>query len=214
MKKQLLFILLSLFVTIFSYAQVNNNAIFLGGDIGASSQKTKNNTGTTVNKLNSVFVSPVFGKAVKDNLVVGGDVSFSSSKDEYTLYNVRDEKALGAGIFARKYKTLGKSNFLLFLQGRLGYAYTKTESYISTPYVTTSKRHNIGVNVYPGISYALSRKLQLETGLNNLLSLNYFTEKSNTAQPVPVIARTNGINISSSIDNFSSLYIGFRVLIN
>ena len=69
MRKILLAIITaSLFVNS-ANAQIKKGSIFLGGDISGSTQKTKTG-GITTNKQNGINISPVFGKAIKDNLVL------------------------------------------------------------------------------------------------------------------------------------------------
>ncbi|HKO79710.1 MAG TPA: hypothetical protein VJU78_04905 [Chitinophagaceae bacterium] len=76
-----------------------------------------------------------------------------------------------------------------------------------------TKQFTISVNAYPGISYAVSKKLHLETGFNNLLMVNYFHGKRETGNPV-ITYKAKGFNVSSSLNNAtSSLYLGFRLLI-
>lgn len=53
------------------HAQIKKGSTFLGGNLGASTQKTKS-ADTAVNSQKGFLVSPVFGKAIKDNLVFGG----------------------------------------------------------------------------------------------------------------------------------------------
>lgn len=70
-----------------------------------------------------------------------------------------------------------------------------------------------GFRMYPGLSYSISRKLHLETGFNNLLNINYSNEKNQYRNPATSTTRTNRFSIGTSLNNLSSLYVGFRVLI-
>lgn len=216
MKKTLLSILT---VSLFFYsanAQIKKGAVFLGGNISGSTQKTKSNDITT-NKQTVINFSPVFGKAIKENLVLGVIVGYSIYDNKYPTDTHIDFEAdaYNAGIFLRKYKNIGSSGFYLFVHGGLGAQYM-IQKQAGGPYLPSSdklKRTSIGVSVYPGLSYAVSKKLHLETGFNNLLSLDYFHEKKQTSNPGS-IAKTNGFSISSSLNNAgSALYLGFRLLI-
>jgi outer membrane receptor for ferrienterochelin and colicin len=102
----------------------------------------------------------------------------------------------------------------MFLQGRLAFNYFRNEYSSSYQATDKIKRYTIGISAYPGISYAVSKRLQLETGFNNLLNLNYFTENREIGGSLGYTDKTNGIGISSSINNISSLYLGFRLLLN
>jgi hypothetical protein len=198
-------------------AQIKKGSLFLGGDIGGSTQTTKRN-GTKVNNQEGLTISPVFGKAIKENFIVGGDAGFILFNNENNpasgTFTRQKNSSYGAGIFIRKYKPIGKSNFSMFLQGRFGVNYNSNESTNSSSNFDKIKRYTIGAFAYPGISYTVSKRLQLETGFNNLLGLSYFTEKREVGGSFPYTEKTNGVGISSSLNNLSSLYLGFRVLIN
>ncbi len=212
----LLFLITTLIFTVTIDAQIKKGAIFLGGDIGGSSQKTKKD-GITTNNQNGLNISPVFGKAIKENLILGADVGFGLYENNYSTLNPSTDQrnnSYHAGFFLRKYKAIGKSGFSVFLQGRLGVDYNSIKYDYSPSYFDNRKRYTISVSTYPGISYTVSRRIQLETGFNNLLNLGYFTEKRDVGSLSPYTEKTNGVNISSSLNNFSSLYLGFRVLIN
>jgi hypothetical protein len=195
-------------------AQIKKGSVFLGGDIGGSIQKTKSGDITT-NKQNGINISPVFGKAIKDNLIFGVNAGFGIYNNDNPVNNWEyNTNSYNAGVFVRKYKNLATSGFYLFVQGGLGINYYKQKQEGLSPVnFDETRRVTVGINAYPGISYAVSKKLHLETGFNNLLSLNYFIDKREVGSPVTKY-KTNGLGISSSLNNAtSSLYLGFRLLI-
>jgi len=211
-------IILSLFFVFIlissSFAQIKKGSLFLGGDIGGTTQKTKTGDVAT-NKQQNITISPVFGKAVKENLVFGVNAGFgifsndnpSTSADEYrrVLYS--------AGVFLRKYKNIAKSGFYLFVQGGAGASHYKEEFESNSTVFDKTRRLVVNINAYPGVSYAINNKLHLETGFANLLSLHYLHEKRESGNPVTVY-KTNGFGLSSSLNNASSFYLGFRLLIS
>lgn len=212
--KQLSVLAASLFITILSHAQIKKGSIFLGGDISASTQKTKS-AGNTTDKQTGINFSPTFGRAIKENLIVGASISFGFSEGENPANYDYDNDSYGAGFFVRKYKNLGTGGFYFFVQAGIngGYQKNKITSNISA-YQENIKRVTVGVNAYPGVSYAINKKIHLETGFNNLLSLSYFTEDRKSGQLISTSYKTNGFNIASSLNNANSaLYIGFRVLL-
>jgi hypothetical protein len=217
MKKfTLLSIVATLFFTITIQAQIKKGSVFLGGDLGGSTQKTKKD-GLTTNNQNGLNISPVFGKAIKENLILGADIGFGLYENNYSALNPSTDQrsnSYHAGVFLRKYKAIGKSGFSAFLQGKLSVEYNSIKYDYSASNFDNRKRNTISVSTYPGISYTVSRRIQLETGFNNLLNLGYFTEKRDVGSLSPYTEKTNGISISSSLNNLSSLYLGFRVLIN
>lgn len=212
MKKILLAVTVSVFACS-ADAQIKKGSIFLGGDIGGSTQTTKSGDITT-NKQNGLNISPVFGKAIKENLVLGVNAGAGIYKndDPSTPSDEYKTKSYGVGIFLRKYKNIGASGFYLFAQGGLGVGYYNEKQEGGYTTYNDLKRTSVGINAYPGISYAVSKKLHLETGFANLLSLGYFHETRKVATPI-ITSKTNGFNISSSLNNISSLYLGFRLLI-
>lgn len=215
MKKfTLLFIVTTLIFRLTADAQISKGSLFLGGDLGGSTQKTKSN-GTIINKQEGLNISPVFGKAIKENFILGINAGLGLYENNTgASTNSQRSKSYGAGIFIRKYKQISKSPFSIFLQGGLGVNYNSNENVSPFSNFLRTKRYTISITAYPGISYTVSKRLQLETGFNNLFSLNYFTEKREFNTGPSSTERTNGINISSSLNNLSSLYLGFRVLIN
>lgn len=213
MKKLLSAVVAVLAFANFTNAQIKKGAIFLGGDISAATQTTKSPNQTST-KQNGVTISPVFGKAIKDNLILGVSAGVGLYNYNYDNNNKSKETTYNAGVFARRYKNIGNSGFYLFVQGGLNSSYSKqTQQYTTTsPYTQETRRFTIGLNAYPGISYAVSKKMHLETGFNNLLALSYLNEKRKVGT---TDYNTNGFSISSSLSNAtSSLYLGFRLLLN
>jgi hypothetical protein len=217
MKKfTLLFVFTNLLLAATMQAQIKKGSIFLGGDLGGSTQTTKRND-VEINNQKGLTISPVFGKAIKENLILGGDIGFNlyenNNGPNSSSFTTNKNNSYGAGVFIRKYKSIGKSNFSMFLQGRFGINYSNIDYNGPTINYEQIKRYTVSVTAYPGISYTVSKRLQLETGFNNLIGLNYFTEKKQVNSQFPYTDKTNGISINSSLNNISSLYLGFRVLI-
>lgn len=213
-KPTFLFFTTALFFISKTDAQVKKGATFLGGDIGFSISETTNSTNTG-DKQNGVLVLPVFGKAVKDNLVVGAYLVYNSFKSNvYIDANDLEQNIYGGGFFIRKYKQLGKSDFSMFLQGRVGYEHENVKTGENTTSGGESNGSTISMGLYPGISYRLSKKLQIETGFNNILALRYQHYKGYSGTISPVTYSYNRFNIYSSLENLGSLYVGFRLLLD
>ncbi len=200
-------------ITINTAAQINQGAVLLGGDFGGSSETRKNGS-TITSKQHGLGISPAAGFAIRDNLILGTDLYFSDGKYDGTppSYDSKDSYR-GGGIFLRKYKGLGSSGFSVFLQGRLGYQhYRFTQT--GTTLIDDIKRSTFSLNANPGLSYKVSNKLQLETGMGNLLSLSIYSEKQTISAGTISDYHSNGFNLTSSLNSFSSLYIGFRLLLD
>jgi hypothetical protein len=178
-------------------------------------QKVNYDTGSDF-KGTSINVSPVFGKFIKDNLVVGTNLGFSLSDSENDLYVDNKITTYQAGVFIRKYKNIGASGFYIFGQGGLNVGYYKQESDApDNAYDDELKRTSISINAFPGISFAVSKSFHLETGFNNLVSLYYFDEEKDDNSPNITGYTSSGFGLSSSLSNAtSSFYLGFRVLLS
>ena len=213
-KKILLTVILICFVATAVDAQIKKGATLLGGQFGFSSQKNQSDFQNMESKSLGYNVSPAFGKAIKENLVVGGDITFAYNKNE--PYNTLTQRSFnyGAGLFVRQYKNLGK-DFYLFIQYRLGAGYgsTRTKDDMQPMNDAKSKSYSVEAAIYPGIAYSISKKIQLEGGLNNLGYIQYSHSNQRSGNP-GYTYKGNNFSLGSSLSNFGGLTIGFRVLLN
>ena len=193
-------------------AQISKGSILLGGGIGYSSQENKLEGSTIENKTSNFYISPAIGIAVKENLIVGGDLSFSSQFQD----NMNNEAIInyyGAGIYMRKYFTIA-SRFYIFGQGRVGANIFDGETTQGTDYISTNKGYNVNVGIYPGISFQVNKKLHLETGFNNLVYIQYENGKIKTQSLGNVSnATSKSFSVNSSLNNMSGFYVGLRLLL-
>jgi hypothetical protein len=226
MKKHFYLFPAFLLFAIFSQAQIKQGQVLLGGNIGflkqTSSPISSANDGQT-NQTN-ILLNPSFGKAIKENLVLGFDLDYSHAKMESEYAPgpppqnfIMKSDTYGAGIFLRRYKSLG-NGFYLFMQGRLGGDYTtQNNDYISVnSTIIELKRYNFSLGFFPGISYAISKKVQLETGFQNLVYAQYDNERQTIQQALGGSVssyRSNSFSLSTSLSNsLSGFVVGFRVL--
>jgi hypothetical protein len=209
MQKNLLLTIASLFIVLFSYAQVTKGSILLGGGFSLSKGKTSNiaNEGEST----SFFVNPNFGFVVKDNSVIGIGLSYGHNSQKPNTDNHKDN-TYGGGVYYRKYHQLGKS-FYLFGEGQTYYSYRKQESNDQISKHTT-KYTNIGINVYPGIAYSVSKRLHLEVGINNLFNINYSHNRDETiSSNGSYDSKSNYVSTSSDFSPATALRIGFRFIL-
>lgn len=224
MKKQLyLFaaalLLLCTALTPEARAQIKKGDILLGGNL--SFYHARDEGANSVGSSETIIgLYPSFGKAIKDNLVLGLNLEYSqvhwkaNAAPEY----LNNTDTYGGGVFVRRYKYLG-SGFSAFIQGDLNYLYTKQKQRNSGGTTTSNLKTNaINAGFDPGIAYAISKKIQVETGFQNLVYANYSHSKSSsydTADPTPIPGTTShsysfGTTLSSALQNF---IVGFRILI-
>jgi len=202
------------------HAQIKKGAIFLGGQIGFSTNKTNNEQTSPVNppydtKSTNFAFSPVFGKAVKDNLIVGADIKYVNNKYQTDYPQDQKTNSYGLGFFVRKYKDLGKG-FYLFGQARAGASYNTQKYYNTVTTVANSltKGYTIQLAIYPGIAYSVSSRLQLEAGFDNLGFLEFDHSRETFPPTAGSYAVTNGFSAGSSLSSFSGFTIGFRYILN
>ncbi|MHA4843381.1 outer membrane beta-barrel protein [Flavitalea antarctica] len=199
-----LLITVIMITTLSASAQVNKGSILLGGNLGFA---TENNEDYK-SKTTSTGVSISVGKAIRQNLVAGSDISHGYYRTKTNDTSKTIQQYYGAGFFLRKYAALGKG-FYLFGQARAGASYTTIKQELS--YLRESKGYVIGIYAYPGFSYELNRKLHLEASLPGFLSVYY--QKSKNEDPDGSKSVNSVFAFSSAISNAAALSIGLRILI-
>jgi hypothetical protein len=194
-----------------SSAQIKQGTWLLGGDITVSSTSSEQPAGIPYSTKNNTFsISPSLGKAIKDNLILGFDLSYNYQGTTTTQPSPPDETSsfnqYGAGVFLREYKPLG-SHFSLFLQERLGGAYAK----ISNSNSSNAKSVSINVGFYPGVAYSVSPKIMLETGFQNLFYVNY--SHTTLGDDPATTVKNNSFNAGTNLGYaFQNLMVGVRFL--
>src|SRR5687767_3268789 len=185
-----------------SFSQIIKGSVLLGGDFLAFTEKQKINSQEYAR--NGIYFSPLIGKAIKDNLIQGAYMQVGYEKNEYNQnYSLKKSNSYGAGIFLRKYSVI-KNDFYGFIQGNLGFLFAKYEYEYSSS-VNENKQTSVGINISPGLSYKISKKLHLEAGLRELASLGYSVSKSHESS----IAGTSNFetyrfSVSTSLNNFNA----------
>ena len=122
------------------------------------------------------FITPAVGIAIKQNLFLGVDLTYGKTKYENNSNPMSEGKSYGAGFFVRQYIPISK-RFFFFVQGRAGYSHEKNESN-SGIFQSISKTNGGSLSLYPGVSFALSKVLHIETGFNNLAFISYSSSTS------------------------------------
>jgi hypothetical protein len=214
MKKHFYLLLFFFAIVLCSQAQIKKGDILLGGNFGFSTSSSNPSNG----KQSNFNVSPHIGKAVQDNLVVGINLIYGHNSSSNMSYTSKGD-FYGAGIFVRKYKYLG-SGFSVFMEGGLGGTYNKQDNINPTGYTSNkTKTYSINAHFDPGVAYAISKRVQVETGFQDLVTANYSHSK-NTDYDISTPGNSSnyssdsfslGANLSSVLNNF---IVGFRLLLN
>ena len=211
MQKNLLVAAFALvFISFSAQAQIKKGAVLLGGQLSFYSQSSSSSL-----KNKGFTLLPAVGKAVSENLVLGADIVIGSSRYQPSSNYSQNASTLGAGFFVRRYKTLG-SGFYFFLQARAGGLYNGQDVVdgLQAGNTATTRGYTVQVSAFPGVAYSVSKKFQLEAGLNNLVSAQYDHSKQTMFQSPNSITKTNNFSLGTSLSNFSGLSVGFRVLLN
>jgi Outer membrane protein beta-barrel domain len=193
-------------------AQISKGSVLLGGGFGLNTSTAEQ--GGFKGKTNGFFLNPAAGVAVKNNLIVGGDLQFNHSKNE-SVPNYSDKnQTYGAGFFVRKYKLI-TGKFYFFGQGRIGLSYSKGENVQTGNSITNSKGWGTGFSIQPGISFAVNKRLHIEAGFNDIVTASYQHRKIEYGAFSNSERKENNFSIATSLSNFSSsLFFGFRFLLN
>ena len=210
-KKLLLFVSISMLAFICN-AQINKGTILLGGDINFTAQSVEQNGISGIAKNTYLAFSPVLAKAIKQNTFLGGSLSFSSGRSVNLNNDKLESNGYGAGVFMRKYKLVLK-NFYAFLEVKLNTTWGKSEAVATGE--SYQKSFSTSLNLTPGVSIAVSKKIYLEAGFVNVASFAFFRTKTvdNTLPIIPTYINRR-IEFSSSLNAISAaLYFGFRIML-
>lgn len=216
MKKVITLSITSIFCIVFAAnAQINKGSIMLGGVFSGSFNNLKD-PDTIALKTNTITIQPSIGLAIDTNTILGVALYYGNKTDKYFTINEKT-KNFGAGIFFRKYKQLGK-NFYLFGEGDLLYSHSSYDYSSINPNGSEydSKGNAIQFYITPGIAYSLTRSLQLEAGLQNIIAVFYSTTNEKALTPGNQDYKTSGAGFSSSLNpvQLSGIFVGVRFLFN
>lgn len=194
-------------------SQITKGSVLLGGGISGSSGTSESGGGES--KSSGFSVYPAAGIAVNDNVVVGLRLSYGKTKTEYSdpnNQNTQDYENYGAGVFYRRYVSLSRK-FFLFGEGAVYYNRNQQESTQQTS-KSTQTTNAVGANFYPGVAYAVSKKIHLEVGLNNLFDLSYSKSKSvHVSGSSTTTSESKGFNVAANVSAAAPLTVGFRFVL-
>jgi hypothetical protein len=211
------------------HAQIVKGDKLLGGSIGFVRANTNNyGNGSISAPYNSVNFSLSYGKAVKNNTVLGVNTSFGYSNQNTVQYDAvngtvsTNNKMIsgGAGIFKRRYVPLGKDFYFFGQMGAtLNYGRSNSANTVVSPSGMVTYQKDIsttgGINLYlyPGFSYQLNNRFMLDISLGNLLDIGY----SSTVREVQGLGKKPAIDVfylnsNLSLNSLGNVSVGFRVL--
>lgn len=163
--------------------------IFISGSVGYGTDKTGDAKESTFN------FSPKAAYFVTNNIAVGVNLGYTSTKDETSPQEVKTN-SFEAGAFGRYYFTPA-SKFSIFGQLAAGYVTNKTEVEGQGEY----KSNGFNVGVAPGVSYFLSKNFAIEATFG---ILGYNTSKPDVDGAESTDSFNIGVNMSDI--NFGLVY--------
>lgn len=204
-------ILLSILVN----AQIRKGTVLLGGTISSNTYKVESSNSTITSKQSNILISPSIGVATKENVIwgmnayYGTDKNNNSQQPEYTTYT-----SYGAGIFTRRYVPLGKE-FYVFGQAGLDYNHSEQNyPYYASQVENHTNSWGISLNASPGIAYGISKRIQLELGLPNMLHIGYSKGENVYISPTTQSSSTTkGVSVGMNLNPSTALAVGFRILL-
>jgi hypothetical protein len=182
MRKIYLFIIVLLIATT-TNAQIAKDKMLVGGLLSSYSNKTDYQNSSQ--KYNNAVIGLSLGKLIKENKVLGVNVSFSPFKqiNQSSSTNEIKGNTTNIGIFYRQYKALGKG-FYFFGEGEGGFTGSNRKE-TATPGGSIRETKSTGVffGFTPGVSYQAYKKFFIDLSLPGLLNMRYldskFTDKTN-----------------------------------
>lgn len=203
-------------LTIASYAQIQKNAVLLGGQLSYSNNKS--DFENLKQKSWNAVAGLSLGKAIRENTVVGFNLNYAPAKQTYQGTNgdslITSTNRYSVGVFYRKYKNLGK-DFYFFAEGNAAFIYNVSENSKSSAIDYKYTQTGGSLALTPGFAYQVCKKLQFEVSVPSLVSLQYMHSKNKTSD-VAYNGKSNNFSVNSSLSNIGTLEwlgIGFRLVL-
>ena len=201
-----------------TYGQIKKGSILLGGEVFYYDSKIASSTNQRDQKNSSATFNISVGKAFKGNSLYGLNLSYSPSAYDYanngSTYENRKLKFYSIGGYYRLYKSLAK-DFYFFSE--LGAAYIFSHQIdTDTLGIKQGTVNQTGgqLNLTPGISYKIFKRVNLEITIPNIVYVQYSVSKTETTTPSQHSTENRfsaNSNLNSSPLNY--LGIGFRIIL-
>lgn len=176
-----------------SKAQFSKGTNQLSGYLGFGTEKTKVEAPEDDQKVKYFNFAPAIGHFYRDNRLAGVQLFFGGSYDEgYPSYN-----NVGGTVFLRQYVKLGKSDFRLFAQEGAGVVFARSTGYLPQRTVRL-KSTGVFANMFPGLSYAVTKRFLLDLTLPDLVNIRYQRAKP-TEESAMEIGTRSSFNINTGL---------------
>jgi hypothetical protein len=215
----ILLFILSLSLSFQLKGQIKKSALLVGGTVRLFTEKYNISIPQQdpIKQIN-VAIGPSVGKAIQDNLVAGIGLGYEFEiSDNYVNTIQTKRNAYVLNLFIRQYMNVTR-NFYLYLQGSL-YGSYEINSVQRMSETEKTKGPEFGVDIDPGLSYALNNRLHLELAFSSLVTITYFTEDRLIVNPANITTthskhKSFGMQGGLNLSNSSNILIGFRLLLN
>jgi hypothetical protein len=177
---------------------------FAGGNfsLNASSDKTDQGTTTFKNSNSNFNLYPSVGEFFSEKIAIGLalNISFSSSTSGSNTETKTQSSAIGASPFIRYY-AIKWNKLSLFGQGNIGFAFSNSSQTLDGTETDEPKDYRYYFNIYPGLSYDISDKLQLQSSINILsFGYNYTVTKDDLTK-----SSSSDFNMGAGLSNIASI---------
>lgn len=210
-------------VSALSHAQIRKGSLLFGGSVGYTSQEQTTTTpisGNYKQKITTLLLSPSFATAISDNLFIGADLTWTNSKQKSSnsfdpSTTEQTNYAKGGGVFVRKYWSI-VDKLYVFGQGRLGFQTYRNDIIFPEPpnYPGYRKGNTFQASFYPGLSFALSKKVHLESTFLNLVTFEYDKGSDYNKASGTKVNKYSNFGVNSSFDNATTFTLGVKVLLS
>ena len=181
-----------------------NAQYFIGGSIGIQVANYKSDNGTTTSKStdNRFYLYPSAGKFISEKVALGLELGISFSGGNHSANPDTKNKSytLGASPFMRYY-AVKWNKFSIYGQGNLGCTFSRSSETTDGTKSDGPKISSYYFSIYPGLSYDLGDKLQLQASINVLkLECGYNINDNGSVKNT-----TSYINIGAGLDDIISV---------
>ena len=201
-----------------SYGQIKKGSILLGGQVFYYDSKIVHATNQRDQKNSNAAFNISVGKAFKENSLYGLNLSYSPSAYDFayngSTYMNSKLKFYSIGGYYRLYKNLAK-NFYFFSE--LGAAYIFSHQIdTDTLGIKQGTVNQTGgqLNLTPGISYKIFKRVNLEITIPNIVYVQYSVSKTETTTPSQN-SKENRFSVNTNLNSspLNYLGIGFRIIL-
>lgn len=188
----------------------------VGGNFsfGIAKNDTKDESQSSENENTFISFFPNIGYAVGKNIITGLSFGYGYAKSEALFatdgttdnFNSNDRRTLTIAPYVRGYLPMGKK-LAVYAQGELGFSNIKNKNYnqnTNLP-INESDSNNYFIGIRPGITYFVSKKLALESGIGFLGYSKTDSEFNSDSGTFNQTAESSSFNFSL---NSSDLFFG------